>query len=145
MEWVRTLIVQAEWLPLTRKTSIVWLKVPPLGGIGSQKALSHRRSEEGWAERIFQFRPRAVVLTVTLRHAHRRFDLVMTTRLIVAAMATVAAFLGVGLSIAPAAQADPPYRNCTAARQDGRYNIPRGDPAYQQKLDRDNDGIACES
>ncbi|WP_331239691.1 excalibur calcium-binding domain-containing protein [Mycobacterium intracellulare] len=45
----------------------------------------------------------------------------------------------------PPAQADPPYRNCTAARQDGRYNIPRGDPAYQQKLDRDNDGIACES
>lgn len=37
MEWVRTLIVQAEWLPLTRKTSIVWLKVPPLGGMGVKK------------------------------------------------------------------------------------------------------------
>ncbi|WP_372517619.1 excalibur calcium-binding domain-containing protein [Mycobacterium florentinum] len=47
--------------------------------------------------------------------------------------------------VAPAAQADPPYANCKAAAADGRYNIPRGDPAYQQKLDRDNDGIACES
>lgn len=69
----------------------------------------------------------------------------MMTRLIVAAMATVAAFLGIGSTIAPAAQADPPYKNCTAAHKDGRYDIPRGDPGYQQKLDRDNNGIACES
>ncbi|WP_442791258.1 excalibur calcium-binding domain-containing protein [Mycobacterium sp. Aquia_216] len=39
----------------------------------------------------------------------------------------------------------PPYANSKAAAAGGRYNIPRGDPAYQQKLDRDNDGIACES
>jgi Excalibur calcium-binding domain len=38
--------------------------------------------------------------------------------------------------------AGPPYANCTEAHKDRRYNIPRGDPAYQQKLDRDNDGIA---
>jgi hypothetical protein len=69
----------------------------------------------------------------------------MTFRIAVAAMATVAAFVGVGVTIAPAAQAGPPYKNCTEAHKDGRYNIPRGDPAYQQKLDRDNDGIACES
>nr|WP_231998472.1 MULTISPECIES: excalibur calcium-binding domain-containing protein [unclassified Mycobacterium] len=54
-------------------------------------------------------------------------------------------FVGIGATIAPPAQAGPPYRNCSEARKDGRYNIPRGDPAYQQKLDRDNDGIACES
>lgn len=63
--------------------------------------------------------------------------------LVVAALATAAAALAIG--VAPAAQADPPYANCKAAAADGRYNIPRGDPAYQQKLDRDNDGIACES
>jgi hypothetical protein len=62
-----------------------------------------------------------------------------------AALAAVAATLGGALTVAPTAQADPPYANCKAAAQDGRYNIPRGDPAYQQKLDRDNDGIACES
>jgi hypothetical protein len=49
------------------------------------------------------------------------------------------------VTIAPAAQAGPPYANCTEAHKDGRYNIPKGDPAYQPKLDRDNDGIACES
>jgi Excalibur calcium-binding domain len=68
----------------------------------------------------------------------------MTTRILVAVMATIAAFLGTGVTIAPAAQADPPYATCKDAAKDGRYNIPRGDPAYQQKLDRDNDGIACE-
>jgi hypothetical protein len=29
-------------------------------------------------------------------------------------------------------------------KTDGRYNIPKGDPDYQPKLDRDNDGLACE-
>lgn len=37
----------------------------------------------------------------------------------------------------------PPYSNCQEARADGRSNIPRGDPAYNPALDRDNDGIAC--
>ncbi|MGD1172158.1 excalibur calcium-binding domain-containing protein [Mycobacterium seoulense] len=59
-------------------------------------------------------------------------------------MAVTAACLGTGAFIAPAAQAGPPYKNCTEAHKDGRYNIPRGDPAYQPKLDRDDDGIACE-
>jgi hypothetical protein len=66
-------------------------------------------------------------------------------RIFVAAMATIAACLGIGVTIAPAAQAGPPYANCTEAHKDGRYNISKGDPAYQPKLDRDNDGIACES
>ena len=69
----------------------------------------------------------------------------MAVRVLVTAAATVVAALGIGLAVTPVAQADPPYANCKAAAQDGRYNIPRGDPAYQQKLDRDNDGIACES
>lgn len=69
----------------------------------------------------------------------------MGIRLLVAAVATVAGLLGVGVIIAPTAQADPPYANCKEAAADGRYNIPRGDPAYRPKLDRDNDGIACES
>lgn len=36
------------------------------------------------------------------------------------------------------------YRNCSQAHADGRYNIPRGDPAYRPGLDRDHDGLACE-
>jgi len=38
-----------------------------------------------------------------------------------------------------------PYRNCKVAAQDGRYDIPSDDPAYGPWLDRDNDGIGCES
>jgi hypothetical protein len=36
------------------------------------------------------------------------------------------------------------YENCTDAHEHGAYNIPRDDPAYQRKLDRDGDGVACE-
>lgn len=37
------------------------------------------------------------------------------------------------------------FANCAAARAAGRSNIPRGDQAYASHLDRDDDGIACES
>ena len=36
------------------------------------------------------------------------------------------------------------FANCTEAFESGVFNIRRSDPSYQQKLDRDNDGIACE-
>ena len=36
------------------------------------------------------------------------------------------------------------FENCTAAFDAGVFNIRRSDPSYQNKLDRDNDGIACE-
>lgn len=65
-------------------------------------------------------------------------------RHLMAAVGAVAAIAGLGVSAAPAAQADPPYKNCSQAHADGRYNIPRGDAAYAPKLDRDNDGLACE-
>lgn len=68
----------------------------------------------------------------------------MTFRHLMAGVGAAAAIVGIGVFAAPAAQAEPPYKNCTEAHKDGRYNIPRGDPAYQQKLDQDNDGIACE-
>ena len=36
------------------------------------------------------------------------------------------------------------YQNCSAARAAGAAPILRGEPGYSRKLDRDNDGIACE-
>lgn len=36
------------------------------------------------------------------------------------------------------------FENCTAAFEAGVFNIKRSDPSYEDKLDRDNDGIACE-
>ncbi len=36
------------------------------------------------------------------------------------------------------------YSNCNAARSAGVAPLRRGDPGYRSKLDRDNDGIACE-
>ena len=61
--------------------------------------------------------------------------------------ATLAAALITTASVmtAPAALAGPPYKNCTEAHQDGRWDIPQSDDAYRSKLDRDGDGIACES
>jgi hypothetical protein len=47
---------------------------------------------------------------------------------------------------APARPAQGVYfANCTAARAAGRENIRRGEPGYRPALDRDNDGVACES
>ena len=69
----------------------------------------------------------------------------MKMRILAAAVVAIATGLSVGVAITPVAQADPPYADCKAAAKDGRYNIPKGDPAYRPKLDRDNDGIACES
>lgn len=36
------------------------------------------------------------------------------------------------------------FANCTEAFEAGVFDIRRSDPSYQSKLDRDNDGIACE-
>ncbi len=36
------------------------------------------------------------------------------------------------------------YANCAAARAAGAAPIYAGQPGYSSKLDRDNDGIACE-
>ena len=37
------------------------------------------------------------------------------------------------------------FANCTEARAAGRSDIRRGEPGYARHLDRDGDGIACES
>lgn len=39
---------------------------------------------------------------------------------------------------------DQHFANCTAAHAAGRYNIRRGDPSYRPRMDRDDDGLACE-
>lgn len=54
-------------------------------------------------------------------------------------------FAGVGVVAAPVALAGPPYQNCTEARADGAHDMTTDDPGYAPKLDRDNDGVACES
>lgn len=36
------------------------------------------------------------------------------------------------------------FANCAAARAAGAAPVRRGDSGYSQRLDRDNDGIACE-
>jgi len=52
----------------------------------------------------------------------------------------------VGASVQQTAQPSgaATYKNCTEAHNDGRYSIPRTDPAYAPHLDRDKDGLACE-
>ena len=64
----------------------------------------------------------------------------MAVRMFVVAVAFVAALVG----LAPMAAAGP-YRNCKAAAADGVYNIPSSSYLYGPWLDRDNDGIGCES
>ena len=37
------------------------------------------------------------------------------------------------------------FRSCKAAKATGYSNMKKGEPGYSPNLDRDNDGIACES
>ncbi len=37
------------------------------------------------------------------------------------------------------------YKNCTEVRKAGKAPLHRGDPGYEPRLDRDNDGVACET
>lgn len=53
----------------------------------------------------------------------------------------IAAF---GLGLAPVAAAEP-FKNCTAARDAGYSNIPSTSDYYGPHLDRDQDGVGCES
>ena len=67
--------------------------------------------------------------------------------IVIRALVVAAAAAGIitGATVtAPMATASGPYRNCTEAHRDGRYNIPKGDPDYWPGGDRDNDGLACE-
>lgn len=66
--------------------------------------------------------------------------------MLVRTLLVAAAIAVVGTGLAPiAAAAAGPYANCTEAHQDGRWDIPKGDPDYWSRGDRDGDGIACES
>lgn len=44
----------------------------------------------------------------------------------------------------PQTQPAPYYKNCDEVRRAGKAPLHRGDPGYAPRLDRDNDGIACE-
>jgi len=44
----------------------------------------------------------------------------------------------------PAQRAEVFYANCSAARAAGAAPISRGEPGYRSRLDRDDDGVACE-
>ncbi|GAB4586284.1 excalibur calcium-binding domain-containing protein [Nocardia sp. IFM 10818] len=66
-------------------------------------------------------------------------------KLAVLAMSSMAVALG-ATEIAQAAPSEsgPYYANCSEAKAAGAAPIYRGEPGYRAKLDRDNDGIACE-
>ena len=63
--------------------------------------------------------------------------------------ATAAALLGVvlfsGAAGASPAAASQLFRNCDEARAAGFSDMRAGEPGYSADLDRDNDGIACDS
>jgi hypothetical protein len=67
----------------------------------------------------------------------------MLRKLILSAMIAAAAGT-VAVGVAPAASAAP-YKNCSAAAADGQYDIPSDSEYYGPHLDRDDDGIGCES
>jgi hypothetical protein len=47
--------------------------------------------------------------------------------------------------VVPPVTAGVYYKNCTAAKAAGAAPLYRAQPGYRPELDRDGDGIACES
>lgn len=58
---------------------------------------------------------------------------------------------GAGNTVNPTTQAEttntdiPVFKNCTEVKAAGKAPIHTGDPGFSAKLDRDGDGVACES
>ena len=46
--------------------------------------------------------------------------------------------------VSPPQPASPTYANCTAVRAAGAAPIRAGDPGFEPRFDRDNDGVGCE-
>jgi hypothetical protein len=59
--------------------------------------------------------------------------------------AAAALIAGFGVLAAPAVANATPFKNCTASRDAGYENIPSTSEYYGEWLDRDGDGIGCES
>ena len=55
-----------------------------------------------------------------------------------------AAFVALFVAVPQLATAQT-FQNCSEAEAAGRTDIPESDPAYDESLDRDGDGVACES
>ncbi|HSP36704.1 MAG TPA: excalibur calcium-binding domain-containing protein [Frankiaceae bacterium] len=60
-------------------------------------------------------------------------------------LSAAAASVGVGLVVVASPASAAYYANCTQARAAGQTDIPRSSSSYRAALDRDGDGIACES
>jgi Excalibur calcium-binding domain len=66
-------------------------------------------------------------------------------RAFLVAAAAAGAIAAIAVSTSPLATADTPYKNCSQARAAGDSDIPSSSDKYGPWLDRDNDGIGCES
>lgn len=100
-------------------------------------------STEGVAIRITanpQFRLRVVKFTLSLSSQNAQGGDHMVLRAIL-----VGSVIGVAVLGGAATANAEPFANCTAAREAGYEDIPSSSPYYGPWLDRDNDGIGCES
>lgn len=61
------------------------------------------------------------------------------------AAVAVAALALAALPATAEAHGSHPFKNCTEAYANGEANIPAGDEHYAERLDRDGDGIGCDS
>ncbi|KUI16938.1 calcium-binding protein [Mycobacterium sp. GA-1285] len=66
-------------------------------------------------------------------------------RAFVLTAAAAGAIAGASIAISPMAVANVPYKNCSEARANGDTDIPSTSEYYGEHLDRDLDGIGCES
>ncbi|BBZ15902.1 excalibur calcium-binding domain-containing protein [Mycolicibacterium gadium] len=66
-------------------------------------------------------------------------------RALFVAAAAAGAIVGTAVGTSPLATAFAPYENCSEARANGDTDIPSSSDKYGPWLDRDDDGVGCES
>lgn len=70
-------------------------------------------------------------------------QLTIKTRRVLIILAVILLLIFLFWSIKKGDAKSPP-NSCTEAKAEGLYNIPSTSPYYQKRLDRNDNGIACE-
>lgn len=122
-----------NWLAAVRPKNVVISVGENNYGHPTQKALSLYRSVGAQVYRTDQLG----TVTVTVK-SNGQYTLKGERG---SATSTPAPVAPTQLQVAPATVA---YPNCAAVRAAGKAPLLRGQPGYSPKLDRDNDGVACE-
>lgn len=73
-----------------------------------------------------------------------KYHITVNHKALIVVVAVIVSLI-LSLMLISATRPHRPPTSCTQARAEGLHDIKRGSPNYSRSLDRDDDGVACES